>query len=67
MSDQSPLLDGPISQEIAGLIGALMPIGGIVGGIGFGLIANWIGYKRVLHMASIPMIVIVNYIKTYIN
>lgn len=56
-SDRTSLLDGPFSQETVGLIGSLVPIGAIFGGLGFGLVANWIGYKRAMQISSIPMIV----------
>lgn len=53
----SPLLDGPISLETAGWIGAVAPLGALFGCLGFGLMANWIGYKRALQFASIPILV----------
>lgn len=56
-SNPSPLLDGPISQEIAGWLGALFAFGCLLGCLGFGLWANWIGYKRVLQLATLPGIV----------
>lgn len=56
-SDQSPLLDGPISQETAGWIGSFLAVGGLTGGLTFGLISNWIGYKRALQLATFPVFV----------
>lgn len=56
-SDHSPLLDGPISQATAGWIGSFLALGAIFGGLGFGLFANWIGYKRSLQLSTIPLFV----------
>lgn len=53
----SYLLDGPISQATAGWLGAAVPIGCLIGNLGFGLMANWIGYKGALQLATIPEIV----------
>lgn len=53
----SPLLDGPISQQTAGWIGSFLAIGGVCGGLGFGFLANWIGYKRSLQLSAIPIFV----------
>lgn len=53
----SPLLDGPISQVTAGLIGGGGSFTALVGCLVFGLMANWIGYKRALQLASIPGLV----------
>lgn len=54
----SSLLDGPISKEVAGWLGSGFPLGGLIGCIGFGLLANWIGYKRTMQWAVLPILVI---------
>lgn len=54
----SPLLDGPISQDTAGWVGSFLSIGCVSGGLGFGLLANYIGYKRSMLLAAFPVMVI---------
>lgn len=56
-SEQSPLRDGPISSDMAGWIGALLAIGGLLGCLGFGLLGNCIGFKRSTLLTAVPMIV----------
>lgn len=53
----SPLLDGPIDQDTAGWIGSFLAIGCVCGCLGFGLLANWIGYKRSMLLSAIPVMV----------
>lgn len=56
-SESSPLIDGPISHDTAGNIGTFLAVGGICGSLGFGLMANWIGYKRAMQCAAFPITV----------
>lgn len=56
-SEQTPLLDGPISGDMSGWIGASLAIGGIFGCLGFGLLGNWTGFKRSILLTAVPMIV----------
>lgn len=57
INDPSPMLDGPISQETAGWIGSFLAVGGLCGCIGFGLLSNWIGYKRTMQLSAFPLMV----------
>lgn len=55
-SERTPLLDGPLSAEAAGWIGACLPFGAIFG-MSFGFLANFAGVKKALLLNSIPLIV----------
>lgn len=56
-SVHTPLLDGPISSDLAGWIGASLAIGGVVGCLFFGLLGNHIGLKRSILLTAVPLIV----------
>lgn len=54
----SPLPDcEPLSDVEAGWIGASLPIGALIGNLGFGLAANVFGMKRMLLFAAAPLTV----------
>lgn len=55
MSDASPLTDGAISYEMAGWIGSFIALGAVVGTLFFGLLSNYIGYKKSILLCSIPI------------
>lgn len=53
----STLIDGPISHDMAGVIGSLLAVGAIFGNLFFGFLANWIGYRRSMLLSAIPIFV----------
>lgn len=57
MSNDSPLPTGKIDMDEASWIASLICVGGIVGNVIFGYIANKFGRKIPLLLIPIPMIV----------
>lgn len=55
-SDDTPLLDGALSTDMAGWVGAMISIGSLFGVLLFGSLALWIGFKRSLLLAAAPII-----------
>lgn len=58
LSPNSPLSSGPVSNDEAGWIGAVLSLGAIFGTFTFGLLANFIGTKVSLLLCVIPTAVI---------
>uniref|UniRef100_T1GYC1 Major facilitator superfamily (MFS) profile domain-containing protein n=1 Tax=Megaselia scalaris TaxID=36166 RepID=T1GYC1_MEGSC len=56
-SDESPMDKGPISNEEASWIGAIICAGGILGNFFFGWLSNKIGRKKALMFSATPMAV----------
>lgn len=65
-ANPGPLLDGPVSQQTAGWLASSTAIGAICGCLSFGLIANWIGYKKVIMLSSFPLIVNIQFGASFI-
>lgn len=57
MSKNSPLEDGPISHNMAGLIGSLLGIGALTGCLSLSLISKYIGFKKALLLCGVPNVV----------
>lgn len=58
-SDDSPLETGVLTVAEASWVGSVMCIGGLIGNIFFGMLANRFGRKRSLILASLPQIVLI--------
>lgn len=56
-SDESPLPSGKISVDEYSSIVSLLPIGGLIGNVFWGLITNRFGRKRPLIIVTAPTIV----------
>lgn len=56
-SEESPMTDGPISNEEASWIGAIICAGGLTGNFFFGWLSNKIGRKSTLLLTAVPMII----------
>lgn len=55
LSDESPLVDGKVTIEVAGWIAGFFPVGGVFGVLSFGFLSNCIGSKRALLLCCIPV------------
>lgn len=55
-SADSPMTDGPISNEEASWIGAIICVGGLTGNFFFGWLSNKLGRKVTLILTAIPML-----------
>lgn len=62
MSSDSPLPSGKITMDQASWIASLLCIGGLIGNLLFGFIANVFGRKMPLVLISIPAIVRTNFL-----
>jgi MFS family permease len=56
-SAESPLKNGPISNEDSSLIGSILTIGGLFGALSFGYISNVIGRKITIFLIAFPQII----------
>lgn len=56
-SGASPMTNGPITNEEASWIGAIICVGGLSGNFFFGWLSNWIGRKRTLLLSALPMLI----------
>lgn len=57
MSENSPLEDGPLTPDMAGLIGSLLSFGALTGCLILSLISNYIGLKKSILLCGIPITV----------
>lgn len=55
-SVDTPLLDGPLSTDMAGWIGSAVAIGSLIGVLMFGSMAMWSGFRRALLLATVPIV-----------
>lgn len=58
-SVDSPLETGVLSLAESSWVGSVMCIGGLIGNLVFGMLANRFGRKRSLVLAGLPLIVLV--------
>lgn len=63
-SDNSPLETGILTLAEASWVGSIMCIGGLIGNLFFGMLANRFGRKRSLVFAGVPLIV---FVQIYLN
>lgn len=57
MSRDSPLEDGPITPDMAGLIGSLVSLGALIGCLIPNFVFKNIGHKQAILLCGIPIIV----------
>lgn len=55
-SEDSPLLDGPLTTDMAGWIGSAVSMGSLLGVLTFGSLALWSGFRRALLLATAPIV-----------
>lgn len=57
MSKKSPLEDGPISPDMAGLAGSLVSFGALIGCLVPDFVFKYIGHKKAILLCGMPITV----------